>query len=63
MYDIQARIQSIIFKKNMFHIIGSASKIILLLKWHHYKQNRMWNFMLIGMWVFRVFKITQIKRI
>jgi hypothetical protein len=63
MYYIQAHIQSIIFNKKVLQMIGSASKFILVLKWNHHKKNQMWNSMLIGMWVFKVFRITQIKRI
>jgi DMSO reductase anchor subunit len=61
MYYIQARIQSIMFNKKVLQMISSASKIILLLKWHHHKQNQLWNFVLIGTWVFGVFIISQIN--
>jgi hypothetical protein len=43
MYNIQASIQSIMFNKKVLQMISSASKIILLLKWHHHKQNQIWN--------------------
>jgi exonuclease I len=60
---IQAHIQSIMFNKKVLQVISRASKIILPLKWHHHKQNQIWNSMLIKMWVFGVFRITQIYMI
>jgi hypothetical protein len=61
MYYIQAYIQSIMYNMKVLQMISTASKIIVLLKWHYHKQNWTWNFVLIGMWVFGVFKITQIN--
>jgi hypothetical protein len=63
MYYIKARIQSIMFNRNVLQLIGSASKIIFMLKWHHHKQNQEGNYVFIGMWMFGVFKIIQIKSI
>jgi hypothetical protein len=36
---VQAHIQSIMFNKEVLQMISSASKIILVLKWYHHKQN------------------------
>jgi hypothetical protein len=58
---IQACIQRIMFNKKVLQMISSASKIIFVLKWYHHKQNRTWNYVLIGMSVFGVFRITQIN--
>jgi hypothetical protein len=53
-YYIQARIQNIMFNRKVLQMICSAFKIILLLKWHHHKQNWMWNFVSIGTWVWSI---------
>ena len=62
-YYIQARNQSIIFNKKVLQMISSASKIILPLIWHHYKQNQTWNFVLNEVWMFGVFRRIQINMI
>jgi hypothetical protein len=51
------------FNRKAIQMISSASKIIFFLKWHHYKQNQTWNFVLIETWVLGVFRIIQINSI